>query len=459
MRRESEPHMDRRRFLTALAPLALVGSPLLLLSGCSSGKQQPRAAAPKSRPAPETGPRPPAPPVAAPLLLGIDVLEQRGFDVLRGKRSGLLTHTAAVNRLGTPTWRVLQRNPSVKLRALYAPEHGLEGQLQANEKFGTSTHKPTGLPVYPAYGKTRKPTPEMLKDIEVLVIDLQDIGSRSYTFISAMRLAVEACFEQGKEVVILDRPNPLGGLKVDGPPMDARWMSYVGAFQIPYVHGLTIGELARMSQATPGMLQVPQAVRQRGKLTVVPMQGWRRTMRWPDTGLVFQATSPFVQDFAATVGYAMVGLGCELSGFSHGVGRQHAFRTLQYKGLQPEQLKAELDALRLPGVGFRILSYNAPGSTLPARTVYVDVVDWTAWRPTELSLHLHRLGAKFAGRNVYQRASANQVELFNKHVGSQAYWDALVRDGARLQVAPFVTEWSSKAQAFQANSRVHWLYA
>lgn len=450
--------MDRRRFLAALAPLSLAGLGLAGLTGCTSDAAKPGPQKPPPRPLPQ--PRPPASPehTGAPLL-GIDVLEQRGFDVLAGKRCGLLTHTAAVNRIGTPTWRVLHRSSRVKLVALFAPEHGLTGQLAANEKFDVARHEPTGLPVYPAYGATRKPSAAQLAEVDTLVIDLQDIGSRSYTFISAMRLAVEACFELGKEVVILDRPNPLGGLKVDGPPLDAQWLSYVGAFQIPYVHGLTIGELARMSQATPGYFQLPASIRQRGRLQVVPMHGWRRSMRWPDTGLVFVPTSPFVQDYAATVGYAMIGLGCELSGFSHGIGRQHAFRTLQFKGVSPEQLKGELDALNLPGIGFRILSVGASEGRPPMRTVYVDVTDWNAWRPTELSMHLHVLGAKLGRRNPYAEAKQAQADLFRKHHGSEAYWQALVRGGQRTDVRRFVQEWIPKSAAFQASSRPYWLYS
>jgi uncharacterized protein YbbC (DUF1343 family) len=392
-------------------------------------------------------------------MLGIDTLEQQRFAILSGKRCGLLTHAAAVNRLGTPTWRVLHRAPGVRLVAMYAPEHGLAGQLAASTKFGEEIHTPTGLTVYSVYGRTRKPTPEMLANIDTLIVDLQDIGSRSYTFISAMRLAIEACFEQNKEVIVLDRPNPLGGLKVDGPMIDAQWISYVGAYPMPYVHGLTIGELARLSQGANGFLQITPELRSRGRLTVVPMQGLRRSMRWPETGLVFQQTSPFIPDFASAVGYAMVGLGCELSGFSHGVGRQHPFRTLQFRGVAPERLKAELDALNLPGLGFRIISVQTTPDGPPTRTVYVDVVDWNAWRPTELSFHLHRLGARLSGTNPYARATRNQMEMFNKHVGSQAWWDALVRDGARVNVEAFFNRWLADSASFQARTRPWHLYS
>ena len=168
------------------------------------------------------------------IKLGIDVLADQGFAPLLGKRVGLLTHPAGVNRLGISTVRILHQNRAVNLVALFGPEHGIYGNEKANEPIDNAIDPRTGLPVYSLYGKYRKPTPNMLAGIDVLVIDLQDIGTRSYTFISCMKLALEAAFENGVEVILLDRPNPLGGLKVDGPIVERRWQSYVGAFSIPY---------------------------------------------------------------------------------------------------------------------------------------------------------------------------------------------------------------------------------
>jgi uncharacterized protein YbbC (DUF1343 family) len=233
-------------------------------------------------------------------MLGIDVLEAQGFATLAGKRVGLLTHPAGVNRFGVSTIDVLRRSPKVRLVALFGPEHGIYGDEAAEIQIADRVDKRTGLPVYSLYGKHRKPTKAMLKGLDALVIDLQDVGSRSYTYVSCMRYAMEACFEEGVEVVVLDRPNPLGGLKVDGPMLDSEWMSYVGAFRVPYVHGLTIGA----------------------------MRGWRRSMRWPETGLRWVPTSPMIPDFSAAVGYAMTGLGTYIGGFRHGVGQRYPFRGL-----------------------------------------------------------------------------------------------------------------------------------
>lgn len=386
-------------------------------------------------------------------LPGIDVLERRGFDLLRGKRVGLLTHAAAVSRAGTPTWRVLHESRSVRLVALYAPEHGLEGAAPADSPVPHGTHPPTGLKLWSVYGKTRRPTVEMLREIDVLVIDLQDIGSRSYTFISAMRYAAEAAIAQRKEVVILDRPNPLGGLKVDGPPLDADLLSYVGAFRVPYVHGLTIGELAHLGLRVRGVFQVTDAERESANLQVVRMVGWSRRMRWPETGLRFVPTSPYVADFEACVGYAMVGLGCELSGFTHGVGRAHPFRTLQFRGVPPERLAGELTRLAVPGVAFRVISVVEPASGKVQRTVHVDVVDWEAWRPVELSIHLHRLACRLSGANPYAVAPAAKVELFLKHVGSRSYFHELAARGASADVHRFLADWGERNAAFDGFRR------
>ena len=177
------------------------------------------------------------------VLLGIDVLEQQQFGALRGKRIGLLTHPAGKNRFGMSTIDVIRRDPGNNLVALFGPEHGIYGNEKADQPIDDQIDPRTNLPVFSLYGRYRKPAPAMLSRIDALVIDLQDLGVRSYTYISCMRYAIAACFENGVEVIVLDRPNPLGGWKVDGPPMDKEWLSYVGAFQIPYVHGLTIGEL------------------------------------------------------------------------------------------------------------------------------------------------------------------------------------------------------------------------
>ncbi|MDD3180004.1 MAG: DUF1343 domain-containing protein [Opitutaceae bacterium] len=400
---------------------------------------------------------PPAPPAGPVVMLGIDVLEAQNFAPVAGKKIGLLTHAAGVNRLGVSTVEVLRRARNVRLVSLFAPEHGLYSAEGAGKDVADTVDRRSGLPIYSLHGVNRRPTPAQLKGLDALLIDLQDIGVRSYTYNVVMRYAMEACFLAGVEVVVLDRPNPLGGLKVDGPLLDREWMSGVGAFCVPYVHGLTLGELARMAKDAPGVLAVPDKVRARGRLTVIPMRGWRRSMRWPETGLTYVPTSPYVQDFAAVMGYAMVGLGCEQSGFTHGIGRSYPFRGLSFRGRTPDQLIKDLAALKLPGLNF--VKVSAPnGDNKPTTGVYVEVIDWDDWRPTELSFYLMRLACRYAPQNPYAKLSPVRARTLNIHVGSTAWWNALKRDGARVDVEGFLRNWRAKNLIFQQQSRKYWLY-
>lgn len=433
-------------------PLLLtLGAVFIGLAGCRSGKSA-------SKPTPaQTLPAPPAPPVEFPVMLGVDVLEATRFRAIAGKKVGLLTHPAGVNRRGESTIDVLRRAPNSKLVALFAPEHSLGGNIKASVNFEDTIDPRTQLPVYSLHGKNRKPTAAQLKGLDALVIDLQDIGVRSYTYNVVMRYAMDACFEHGVEVIILDRPNPLGGLKVDGPLLDREWFSGVGAFRIPYVHGLTMAELARMAASEPGMLAISEAHRRKGRLTLVPMRGWKRSMRWPETGLRFVPTSPMIRDFPAVMGYAMIGLGCEYSGFKHGVGSQHPFRGLTFKNVTADRLIRDLGTLAIPGLSYRkIFVPDAAGKIKEG--VYVDVTDWQAWQPTELSFELMRLACRYDPPNPFQKISQTQARSFNIHVGSTAWWNALKRDGARADVEGYVAAWRAEALTYQQQTRKYWLY-
>lgn len=389
------------------------------------------------------------------IQLGIDVLEQSSFRAVAGKRVGLLTHPAGVNREGVSSIEVLRRARNVRLVSLFGPEHGIYGDEKANIPVDDKIDQRTGLPVFSLYGKYRKPTAKMLEGLDALIVDLQDVGVRSYTYVSCMRYAMEACFEQGVEVVILDRPNPLGGRKVDGPPLDKKWRSYVGAFHVPYVHGLTIAELARIAKHAPGWMEVPDEVRRRGKLTVVPMQGWRRDMLWPATGLEWVPTSPYVPDLSAVLGYAMTGLGAQEGGFSHGIGTPYPFRLLRHKDKTPAEVKRALQACNIPGLSFHVLKTRSAAGA-PVEGVYVSVSDWSALRPTELSFHMMRITEEWTPGNPF--AEAKNTGLFNKHVGSTAWWEEISQRGHRARVDAFVDSWAKNALRFQKKAERFWIY-
>ncbi len=397
--------------------------------------------------------------VAAPkVMLGIDVLESMKFSLLKHKRVGLLTHPAGVNRYGRSTIDVLHKAKNVKLVALFGPEHGIYGDEKADVPVLDKKDRRTGLPVFSLYGKYRKPTPYMLSKIDVLVIDLQDIGCRSYTYVSCMLRAMEACFENNKEVIVLDRPNPLGGLKVDGPPLDNEFKSYVGMFHVPYVHGMTIGELARFAKYTRGAMEITSNFQRHGKLTVIPMRGWKRSMLWSDTGLRWKPTSPAIPTFSAALGYPMTGLGCQLGGFQHGYGTTRPFRLLTFPNKSPEQIKAHLDKFKIRGLSFVPAKAKSLDGKKTVSGLYVVINNWERVRLTELSFYLMKLTCIFNGGNIFRYAPKNQALLFNKHTGSREFWQELSNKGAYTDVAWFIRKWDVDNAFFKKSSAKYHLY-
>jgi uncharacterized protein YbbC (DUF1343 family) len=426
---------------------------LLLPFFVSAGTGSSQTASAPTRPEPSSD----VPSSTIPVLPGIDVLEEQQFSSLRGKRIGLLTHPAGVNRFGMSSIDVIRRDPRNNLVALFGPEHGIYGNEKADQPIDDQIDPRTNLPVYSLYGRYRKPTATMLQTIDALVIDLQDIGVRSYTYVSCMRYAIEASFENNVEVIILDRPNPLGGQKVNGPPLDKEWMSYVGAFQVPYVHGLTIGELARVSVSIPGVLKISEQDRLRGRITVVPMRGWNRSMTWPETGLRWVPTSPNIPTYEAVVGYAMTGLGAQLGGFRHGVGGNFPFRILTFRNQPLDKIERALGKRPIPGLAFRRRTFtNTQGNQ--GIGLYIDVVDWSAWRPTELSFWMMQITCELNASNPFAAAKNSRANLFNKHVGSTTWWQSLVQRGATVDVSTFVLSWEYQAKTFQEKSRAFYLY-
>jgi uncharacterized protein YbbC (DUF1343 family) len=452
--------MPRAAAPFSLRTLLLVAC-TLLLGGCASRTEKP--APPVPAPAPKPAPAAPAPKENLPsVMLGIDVLEADGFAALKGKRIGLLTHPAGVNRRGVPTVEVLRKAPGVKLVALYAVEHGIYNEFAAEVRFPDHIDKRTGLMVYSLYNPpVTKATPAQLKDIDALVVDMQDIGTRSYTFISAMKQAMIACFENNKEIIVLDRPNPLGGLKVSGPPLDADLKSYVGAFRVPYVHGLTIGELARMAKEAPeapGIIAIPEKLRASGKLTVIPMRGWMRSTRWPETGLPFVPTSTRIQDFAAVMGYPMTGLGCIVGGFRTGVGTQYPFRGILHLDVKSDVVEKELKALNLPGLRYRRVAGPPQKNGQPGTGLFIEVVDYDEWQPCDLNFWLMKLACKLEPKNPFANLTPAKRREFLVHVGSAALLADLAAKGSRVDINAWLKTWREQAKIYQEQSKRFWLY-
>ena len=302
---------------------------------------------------------------------GIEVLRDRNFDVLQGKRVGLITNPSGVDRNLKSTVDILYAAPGVNLVALYGPEHGVRGDMYAGDKVNDSVDPATGLPVYSLYGKTRKPTPQMLEGVDVMVYDIQDVGVRSYTFISTLGLVMEACAPLGIEVIVLDRPNPLGGNKIEGCYVEQPFNSFVSQYRIPYVYGLTVGELAVLiNEEGLNRGQKGDQKPAKCKLTVVPMEGWTRDMLYEDTGLPWVLPSPNIPFNDSPMYYAASGICGELYGFMNiGIGYTLPFQVFGAVWLDPQKLKIELESYNLPGVDFRTIWYKPFSGLLKGQLV------------------------------------------------------------------------------------------
>ncbi len=292
---------------------------------------------------------------------GIDVLKESGYACLQGKRVGLITNPTGVDKDLISTIDLLFQAPGVELVALYGPEHGVRGEAHAGHRIVSQTDPVTELPEFSLYGATRKPTPDMLEGIDVLVYDIQDIGSRSFTYISTMGLAMEACAELDIEFVVLDRPNPIGGLKVEGCYVEDGCFTFVSQFRIPYVYGLTCGELALLLNGERMLGSGARAGESaQCKLTVIPMEGWSRDMFYDQTGLQWIASSPHIPQAITSFFYPMSGITGDLRDVSIGVGYTLPFQLFAAVegGVDAHELAANLNNLALPGLHFRPIYFR-----------------------------------------------------------------------------------------------------
>ncbi|MEM7383879.1 MAG: DUF1343 domain-containing protein [Verrucomicrobiota bacterium] len=390
------------RSTAALAILATV----LSLSGCLTG---PGSGRPSTISPPGNG--------HGSFMLGIDVLEAQGFTPLAGKRVGLILNQTSYNSRRVSTRIVLQRAPQVNLVALYAPEHGVDGKTTAGEHIKTIRDSTTGLIVHSLYGSTRKPSRQQLAGIDVLVFDLQDIGCRSYTYISTMARSMEACGELGIEFMVLDRPNPMGGIGVYGPPREKKWYSFVGELPVPYVHGMTTGELALMTSKK-------RWIRSRPQLTVIKMRGWNRRMIWQDTGLPWRPTSPNIPKATSPFYYAATGMLGGLSAVDIGIGTSGPFEYAGAEGVEPNEFSAAMNRIGFRGARFQPYHSSKRPGRAGAR-VFID--PRSGVDPVAIDvIAILELNRRVPG-GLLAKASAGQIELFNKVYGSQRLEQALRR--------------------------------
>lgn len=383
---------------------------------------------------------------------GIEMLKEQNFKVLEGKRVGLITNPTGVDNNMKSTIDILHEAPNVKLVALFAPEHGVRGDAHAGDAVENMVDPKTNLPVYSLHGKTKVPTDEMLKDIDVLVYDIQDIGCRSFTYISTMGLAMEKAGEKGIEFVVLDRPNPLGGHKVEGGLVEDNVISFVSQFKIPYVYGLTCGELALLLNEE-GMLK------HKVKLHVVKMKKWKRSMRYEETGLQWIPSSPHIPQPISALFYPVSGILGELGYMSIGVGYTIPFQMFAAEWINAEDLAGNLNRLNLPGLYFRpiyLKPFYSVGQGKQLEGVQVHLMDYEKVKLAEIQFYvMQELAALYPDKAVFDNADEKRYRMFDQVSGSSFVRTEFAKNNKFEDIKDF---WYNKVDEFKKTSKKYYLY-
>ena len=383
---------------------------------------------------------------------GIEMLKQTNFKAIEGKRVGLITNPTGVDNNLKSTIDILHEAPNVNLVALYGPEHGVRGDVHAGDKIETFTDPNTGVPVYSLYGATRKPTTEMLQDVDVLVYDIQDIGCRSYTYISTMYLAMQAAAENNIDFVVLDRPNPLGGLKVEGNIVEDKFISFVSQLKIPYIYGLTCGELALMINKEM-MSEKPC------QLEVVKMKKWRRKMKFEDTNLQWVPTSPHIPFSHSATFYPVSGILGELGYVSIGVGYTLPFEIFATEWINAEEFAKALNAKNLSGIEFRpihIKPFYSVGKGANLQGVQVHIMNFDKVRLSDIQFHVMEVAAElYPDKSVFDNADKARFNMFDKVSGSNYIRTEFSKNHKFSDIRGF---WMKDEALFRKNSKKYYLY-
>ena len=367
---------------------------------------------------------------------GVDGVEL-AIDTLTGRRIGVVTHQAAVTRDGRLTMLVLTLLPDVHLSALFAPEHGFGDDAPAS--------LPVSTPVYSLFGRVTQPTRQMLSRVDVLVIDLQDVGVRPFTYASTMALAMEAARSAGKPVVVLDRPNPMGGLLVDGPVLEPQFRSFIGMYPIPYVHGMTIGELAQLYNRAFGI---------GADLHVVPMRGWSRRMRWADTGLPWVNPSPGLTTDDSPFYYATTGA-IDGTNLWNGVSTDSRFQVIVARWIDGARLAERLNRYNLPGVIFSAATVPLPFSKQIWSGVQLHVMDPSLYKPLTTTVYVLVEIHKMYGNRLLFRRPRRGLPLFDRVWGTRQVRLGIMRGD---DAATIVARWQPALQQFLVLRQRYLLY-
>lgn len=367
--------------------------------------------------------------------LGIEVLLRDSLHVLQGKRVGLITNHTGRDRNGTSTIDLLNRAPGVRLTALFAPEHGIRGVAQDGVKIASSIDSATGIPIYSLYGDTRVPTADMVRNVDVVAYDIQDVGARVYTYVWTMALAAEAVTKAGKKFVVLDRPNPIRGDRIEGGVLESEFRSFVGQYPVALRYGLTAGELLRYLVGT-GQVKADVAV--------IPMRGWRQSMWWEETGIPWVNPSPNMRSVDAALLYTGT-VFFEATNVNEGRGTDKPFHLVGASWLTDAgAIARELNAKQLPGVRFdstaRTIAAGAKfaGQTIPM--IEITITDRNTVRAPELGAHMLRAIYK-----RHPRAFRWREQGIERLSGSRALRGAVEREGG---VEALILVWRRQSEAF-----------
>ncbi len=432
-----------------LRELAVAAALALTATGSALPQEHPTGQPtwpPESPPPPASAP----PSEAAPstrVHTGLEVFLQHPPDAVRGKRVGLITNPSGVDPALRSTVELLAADRDVHLVALFGPEHGLYGN--SGVRVFNQRDPKTGLPVFSLYGSTRSPTPPMLRGLDAIIFDVQDVGARFFTYTSTMALAMEAAAANGIPFVVLDRPNPLGGLLVDGPVLDPRFKSFIGPYPVPILHGLTVGELA-------GLFNAEFAIG--ANLIVVRMEGWRRSMLFDETGLPWVLPSPGIPNLETVLLYPALG---PVGDTNIDVGtlttKPFAFAGAEY--IQPWRLRAVLEARHLPGVVFREAYWRGepwkPFGGPDFAGVEIRMTDRNAYRPVDLTLQILDAVRGLYPRQFQWGPTSEGTYVFDLDMGTDQVRRGLVAGKSPEQIEK---EWEPGLARFRVIREMYLLY-
>lgn len=352
--------------------------------------------------------------------------------LIKGKKLGLVTNQTGVDAALVKTVDKLYNYKDATLTTIYSPEHGLDGKATAGQYVDSYTDSRLNLPVYSLYGKSREPSKAMLEDVDVLIYDMQDIGSRTYTYASTLNYVMKAAKKYDKAVIVLDRPNPLGGSIVEGYVAENKYLTFVGVDNLPIAHGMTVGELAQFFNRKIG-----------ADIKIVPMQNYTRNMTWQDTGLTFVATSPNIPNITSAFGYIATGMGEGTS-----VGQGDKFTWVGSAGINSDAFAKKMNAYKLPGVTFAAETKASRGG---AR---LNITDYHKFNPTKTSIYILTTINSMKKLTVPTEQKA-VIPMFEKIWGSNRFGTALKN---RWSAEKVIESYQDELNAFKKEREKYLIY-